>query len=109
MDRKLGSDLEHLKGGVRAEHVMDDDYARAMHDTDPDRGRGALGEALGMDDRAAAELVEIEVRVAEMQEPGAELVLLGLVILLDEPVRLQRLEQAVDGRACDVRAGRQAR
>jgi hypothetical protein len=31
-----------------------------------------------------------------MQEPGAELVLVAVAILLDEAVRLQRLEQAVD-------------
>ena len=36
-----------------------------------------------------------------MQEAGAELVLLGLAVLLDEPVRLERLKQPMDGRAGD--------
>ena len=31
--------------------------------------------------------------------PAAELVLVGVAVLLDEAVRLERLEQAVDGRA----------
>ena len=102
MDRKLRSDLKHLKDGVWTKHVMDYDYHRAMHDPDPDRRRGALGEPLGMDDRTASEFVEVQVRVSEMKEPGSQLILLGLVILLDEAVRLQRLQQAVNSWACDL-------
>ena len=49
--------------------------------------------------RAPAQLVEVEVGVAELQQAGAELVLVGVAVLLDEAVRLQRLQQAVDGRA----------
>ena len=33
-----------------------------------------------------------------MQQPRAELVLVGVAVLLDEAVRLERLQQAVDGR-----------
>ena len=47
----------------------------------------------------AAQLVEVEVGVAELQQPGAELVLVRVAVLLDEAVRLQRLQQPVDGRA----------
>ena len=42
-----------------------------------------------------------------MEEPGTELVLLGLVILLDEAVRLKRLKQPVDSRARDPQPVRQ--
>ena len=34
-----------------------------------------------------------------MQQAGAELVLVGIAVLLDEAVRLQGLQQPVDGRA----------
>ena len=34
-----------------------------------------------------------------MQQAGAELVLLGVAVLVDEAVGLERLEQAVYGRA----------
>ena len=102
MDRQLGPDLEHLKGGVGAEHVVDDDDARPCMTPDADRGRGALGEPLGVDDRAAAQLVQVQVGVAEVQQARAQLVLLRLAVLLDEAVRLQRLEQPVHRRAGDV-------
>jgi hypothetical protein len=46
-----------------------------------------------------AQLVVVEVGVAEVQQAGAELVLVGVAVLLDEAVRLQRLEEPVDGRA----------
>ena len=42
-----------------------------------------------------------------MQEARAKLVLLGLGVLFDEPVRLQRLEQSVHGRAGDRETIRQ--
>ena len=102
VDWELCPDLEHLKGGVRAEHVMDDDHARPVHDADTYRGGGALGQALRLDDRATAKLVQIEIGVAQMQKAGAELVLLGLAVLLDEPVRLERLERPMDRRAGDA-------
>ena len=102
MDWKLGTDLENLKRGVRSEHVVDDDHARPVHDTDADRGRRSLGEALGIDDRAATKLVEVEVGVAEMQQAGTKLVLLRLTVLLDESVRLKRLQQSMHGGAGDL-------
>ena len=37
-----------------------------------------------MHDRARPQLVQVEVGVAEMQQAGAELVLVGVAVLLDE-------------------------
>ena len=58
---------------------------------------GAGGERVGVDERARPQLVDVEVGVAELQQRGAELVLAGVAVLLDEAVRLQRLQQPVDG------------
>ena len=55
-------------------------------------------EALRVHERARPQLVVVEVGVAEMQQPRPELVLVGVAVLLDEAVRLERLQQAVDGR-----------
>ena len=60
-------------------------------------GVRALGQPLRVDDRAPAQLVEVEVRVAELKQARAELVLVGVAVLLDEAVGQERLEQAVDG------------
>ena len=98
MGRQLRADLEHLEGGVGAEDVVDDDDGRAVEHADADGRLGAGGEPLGVDERARAQLVVVEVGVAEVQQPGAELVLVGVAVLLDEAVRLQRLQQAVDRR-----------
>ena len=75
---------------------MDHDDARAVHHADAHRGVGARGEPLGVDERAAAQLVEVEVGVAELQQAGAELVLARVAVLLDEAVRLKGLQQTVD-------------
>ena len=53
---------------------------------------------LGVHERARAQLVEVEVGVAEVQQPRAELVLVRVAVLLDEAVRRERLQQAVHGR-----------
>src|SRR5919198_534920 len=79
--RQLGADLEDLKGRVGPEDVVARNHRRAVHDADADRGVRPLGKSLGVDDRAPAELVEVEVGVAELQEPGAELVLVGIAVL----------------------------
>ena len=62
----------------------------------------ALGEPLGVHYRAAAQLVQVEVGVAELEQAGAELVLVRVAVLLDEAVGEQRLEQAVDGGAGEL-------
>jgi hypothetical protein len=81
---------------------MHDDDARPVHDPDPDGSVGAAGEPIGVDERARAQLVEVEVGVAELEQPRAELVLVGVAVLLDEAVCLERLQQAVHGGAGEV-------
>ena len=98
MGGQLRADLEDLERGVGAEDVVDDDDGGAVENADAHGGVGAVGQPLGVDERAPAQLVVVEVGVAEVQEAGAELVLVGVAVLLDEAVRLQRLEQAVHGR-----------
>ena len=84
--------------------MVHDDHLRTVQDADADRGLRARGQALGMHDRPPAQLVEIQVGVAEVQEPRPELVLAGIAVLLDEAVDLQRLEQAVHGRPRELEA-----
>jgi len=60
---------------------------------------GAVREPFGVHERARPQFVEVEVGVAQVQQAGAELVLVRVAVLLDESVRRQRLEQAVDGRS----------
>ena len=99
MRGELRADLEHLERRVGPEHVVHDRDRRAVQHADADGRAGALREPLGVHDRARAQLVEVEVGVAEVQQPGAELVLVRVAVLLDEAVRRQRLQQPVDGRA----------
>ena len=68
VDRQLGADLEDLQRLVGPEDVVHDDHARPVHHADADRGVGALGQPLGVDERAGAQLVEVEVGVAELQQ-----------------------------------------
>ena len=87
MRGQLGADLEDLERGVGPEDVVDDGDRRAVQDADAHGGAGAGGEPLGVHERARAQLVEVEVGVAELQQPGAELVLVRVAVLLDEAVR----------------------
>ena len=82
-------------GRVGAKDVVDDDGVGAVHDADAHRGLRAHREPLRVHDRARAQLVDVEVGVAELQQAGAELVLLGVAILLDESLGQQRLQQPV--------------
>ena len=95
MRRQLRADLEDLEDGVRPEHVVHDHDRRAVQDADAHGLAARLREPLGVHDRARAQLVVVEVGVAEVQQPRAELVLVGVAVLLDEAVRLQRLQQPV--------------
>jgi hypothetical protein len=96
--RELSSDLEDLKRGVRPEDVVDDDHIPPVHHSNSDRGVSPLGETLGMNQRPGSELVEVEIGVPELEQASAELVLIGVPILLDEPMSLQGLKEAVHGR-----------
>ena len=98
MQRKLEADLEHPECRVRAENVVHDHHARAVHDADPNRGARPGGEVVGVGDRARTQLVQVEVGVAKLKQARAELVLVGMAVLLDETVGLERLQQAVDSR-----------
>src|SRR5207237_5795100 len=94
--RQLDADLEHAEGGVGAEHVMDHDDARAVHHAHAHSRPGPARKMVRMRDRAGAQLVEVKVRVPELEQARTELVLVRIAVLLDEAVRLKGLEQAVD-------------
>jgi hypothetical protein len=100
--RQLGAHLEDLERRVRAEDVVDDHHRGAVHHPDSHGGVRALRESLGVHYRAAAELVQVEVGVAELEQARSELVLVRVAVLLDEPVGEKRLEQAVDGGAGEL-------
>jgi hypothetical protein len=93
----LSADLEDLQRLVRTEDVVHHDHARPVHHADSNRGVGALGQSLCGDERPRAQLVEVQVGVSELQQPGPELVLPRPAVLLDEAMGLQRLQQAVHG------------
>jgi hypothetical protein len=96
--RQQRSDLEQLEARVRSEHMVDDEDAARVRHADADRLADPRREQLRPRERARAQLVEIEIAVAELQQLGAELVLVGVEVLFDEAVLLQRPEQAVHGR-----------
>ena len=54
-----------------------------------------IGQVVGPGERAAAQLVDVQVDVPELEQRGAELVLAALGLLLDEAFLLERLEQPV--------------
>ena len=83
---------------------MDDDDARAVHDADANRRAGPGGKVIRVADRARAQLVEVEVGVAELEQAGPELVLLRIRVLFDEAVRLKGLQEPVDGRPRQTKA-----
>src|SRR5260370_20745195 len=99
MQWQLQAHLEDAECAVGTEHVVDDDDARSVHHPTPDRRAGSRGQPVRIRDRARAQLVEVEVRVAELEQAWPQLVFVGVPVLLYESVRLQRLEQPVDRRA----------
>jgi hypothetical protein len=92
------SHLQHLETRVRTEHVVDDEDAVAVGHPHADGLADACREQLRPGERARPQLVQVEVAVPELEELGAELVLVRVEVLLDEPVLLQGSEQAVHGR-----------
>ena len=97
-----GLDLRDLQRGAGAEDVVDDHDGRRVHHAHAHCGVGSLRQPLGVDDRARAQLVQVEVGVPQLEQAGAELVLVRVSARPDEAVRLERLEQAVDGGAGEV-------
>src|SRR5437660_322690 len=75
---------------------MDHEQAVAVRGADTDGLPASDREVVRPGERAPAQLVDVEVDVAQLQEGAAELVLAALRVLLDEPLLLQRPQQAVD-------------
>jgi hypothetical protein len=78
--------------------VVNHEQALAVGDADADRLADPRREQLRPGERARTKLVEIEVAVPELEQLRAELVLVGVEVLLDEAVLLQGSEQPVNGR-----------
>ena len=97
MQRQHRPDLEDLQARIRTEDVVDDEQAVAVRHADPHRLLHALGEDLRPRERSRPQLAQVEVAVRELQQLGAELVLVAVGVLLDETVVLERLQQSVDG------------
>jgi hypothetical protein len=98
MQGQESADLEDLQAGVRPEDVMDDEHAVTVRHADADRLADPCREQLRPRERSRPQLVQVEIAVAELEQLRAELVLVGVEVLLDEAVLLQGPEQAVDGR-----------
>jgi len=96
MHRQKRADLEQLQARVRSKHVVDDQDAARVRDADADRLAHARREQLGPGERTRAQLVQVEIAVAELEQLRAELILVGVEVLLHEAVFLERPEQAVD-------------
>jgi hypothetical protein len=98
VQRQERADLEHLQARVRPEDVVHDEHAFAVGGADADRFTDTGCEHLRPGERARPQLVEVEVAVPELQQLRAELVLIGVEVLLDETVLLKSPEQAVNRR-----------
>ena len=96
MQGEQGADLEDLEARVGTEDVVDDEHPVAVEGADPNGLVGASGQRLRIGERAGAQLAQIEVAVRELEELWAQLVLVAVGVLLDETVRLERPQQAVD-------------
>src|SRR6188472_3106711 len=97
MQREHLADLEDLQSRVGPKDVMHDQDALAVKRPHTHGLVRSHREKLRPRERARAEVVQVEVAVAELKELGAELILVAVRMLLDEPVGLERPEQAVDG------------
>ena len=98
MHRQQRADLEQLQARVGPEDVVHDEDAARVRHADADRLADAGREQLRPGERARAELVQVEIAVPELEELRAELVLVGVEVLFDEAVLLERPEQAVHRR-----------
>ena len=96
VQRQHRADLEDLEGGVGPEDVVDDERAVAVENArrEPPPASATASSSDHASD-ARAQLVQVEVAVAEVQQLGAELVLVAVRVLLDEAVRLQRAQEPV--------------
>jgi hypothetical protein len=74
--RQLQPDLGDLKAAPRAEDVMEDDHRAPVHDPNPDRVAGPGRQAVGVGDGAGSQLIEVQVRIAELEQARAQLIFL---------------------------------
>ena len=107
MQGQLEADLEDPEGGVRPEYVVHDHDAGAVHHADAHGGTCPRREVVGIGDRARAQLVQVEVRVPQLQQAGTELIFVRVPVLLNKAMRLERLEQTVHSRPSQAEAVRQ--
>jgi len=98
VQRQDRAHLEHLQARVRPEDVVDDERPIAVRHGDAHRLADPRREELRPCERARAQLVQVEIAVPELEELWAELVLVRVEVLLDEPVLLERSQEAVDRR-----------
>jgi hypothetical protein len=98
MHRQQRPHLEQLQAGVGAEDVMDDEHAAGVRHPDADGLADARREELRPRERAGAQLVQVQIAVSQLEELRPELVLVGVEVLFDEAVLLERPQQPVDGR-----------
>src|SRR6476661_1995921 len=84
--------------------MVHNDHIGAVHNPDADSGGRAKGEPIRVTDRARAQLVQVQVRVAKLEKARAKLVLVGVLVLLDKSVGLERLQQAVHRRSRQTEA-----
>jgi hypothetical protein len=98
VQRQDRAHLEHLQARVRPEDVVDDERPIAVRHGDAHRLADPRREELRPCERARAQLVQVEIAVPELEELWAELVLVRVEVLLDEPVLLERPQEAVDRR-----------
>ena len=107
MQRQHGADFEDLERRIGAKDVVDDEHAVLVRDADPDGFLGSLREPLRPDERASAKLTQVEVLARQLQQLGAELVLVAVGVLLDEAVVLERPQEAVHRALRQAEAGRE--
>jgi hypothetical protein len=98
VQRQERADLQHLQACVGTEDVVDDEQPVAVRDAHPDRLGDPRREQLRPRERPRAQLVQVEIAVPELKQLRPELVLVGVEVLLDEAVLLQRPEEPVDRR-----------
>ena len=76
---------------------MDDEHTVAVGYANPYGLLGSGGKELRPRQGARAKLGEVQITRAQLQELRAELILVAVGMLLDEPVLLERAEQSVHG------------
>ena len=77
-----------------------------MEDRDANRLLGPQREQLRPGQRARAQLVQVEVPIAQVQQLRPQLILVAVGVLLDQAVRLQRPQKPVHGPLGEVEPDR---